>query len=375
MQIDKEKALQVLEAEVASTSPSPSNWCKRVEALSLACEHSNKTFIAALGTALLAKSVELSVDPFALKDSSGTRGYSARSLCKDVLAAHAPRLHINLGVRGREPLNNQPFFAEDRISAELPVRASGREPLRLLLEALTALDAITDSQKARAALRAFLLVRKDNTEVHSISKDAGDKLTETTLLRIIQTFVSENSESGKRAQAVAAGLIDTEFGAHRVDVGKIFDPSRKFPGDIIVKDQTDNLITQASNLAQDSASLPYDNPRATLTYEVRDKSVTSEDLYHLARRALDHQVTRAVMLAVANQAPMGAKLNDAIHWSLQRGVRLHMYVGWESFLRDSLFRGRDNTTPGSAYRAIHKRLNQIEVSKEGIKRWVDLATP
>lgn len=369
MRINKEKALRILEEEVASKAPVPKKWSDRIEALSAAAE-GNKTFIAVLGTALLAKSVEPHVDPFSLKDSTGPRGYSARSLCKDVLAANAPRLHIDLGVRGREPLNNQPFFAENLISEKLPVKESGREPLRLLLEALGALDSIKDPKEARAALRAFLVSRRTEVGLHEIGTKAGDGLTEYTLLRAIQAFVSENSESGKRAQAVVAGLLDVEFGSPRVEVGKVFDPSRHFAGDVVVKNKSQTVTSGLLLGVQDAASEDYSASTVALAYEVRDKLVTANDLYHFAQRVLDHKGKRAVMVAVAPQPPLETEeKNAAIEWAAERGVRLYVYLGWEQFLRDSLFRAQDDATPGSAYRAIFQRLAQVEVSPEGIKRW------
>lgn len=369
MRINKEKALRILEEEAGSTAPVPKKWSDRIEALSAVAE-GNKTFIAALGTALLAKSVEPHVDPFSLKDSTGPRGYSARSLCKDVLAANAPRLHIDLGVRGREPLNNQPFFAKNRISENLPVKESGREPLRLLLDALDALDSIKDPEEARAALRAFLVSRRVEAELDEIGTEAGDDLTEYKLLHAIQTFVSEDSESGKRAQAVVAGLLDVEFGSPRVEVGKVFDPSRHFAGDVVVKNKSQTVTPGLLLGVQDAASENYSTSTVAISYEVRDKPVTANDLYHFAQRVIDHNGKRAVMVAVAPQPPLVAKeTNAAIEWAAKRGVRLYVYLGWEQFLRDSLFRAQDGATAGSAYRAIFQRLVQVEVSPEGIKRW------
>jgi hypothetical protein len=373
VRIDKVKALHILNEEAASTAPAPKTWITRVQGLSAVCG-GNKTFIAVLGTALLARAVEPTVDPFSLKDSTGPRGYSARSLCKDVLAANAPRLGIDLGVRGREPLNNQPFFAEDRISKDLPVRDSGREPLRLLLEALGALASIEDSKQARAALRAFLVARRVAEEAHEIGEDAGERLTEATLLRAIELFVSENSESGKRAQAVAAGLLDIEFGPERVEVGKVFDPSRHFPGDVVVRNEPAPMAANLLLELEDATTENYGASSLAIAYEVRDKPVTASDLYHFVQRALDHGGRRAVMLAVAPQPSLGADLDAALEWGAKRGVRLHLFLGWRDFLRSSMFRAQEGMTAGAAYRSIFKRLAQLEVSPEGVALWTRLGS-
>src|SRR5437879_199656 len=133
MVIDTAEALKVLEeqARLALEEPLPDHneWIDRTRRLSALCEHGPRTHIAMLGTALLAKATEPRIDVFALKTSAGTPGaYSARALAKDVLAANAPRLGIHLGVSGREPLNNQPYFRGDRIDDDLArvVRADAR---------------------------------------------------------------------------------------------------------------------------------------------------------------------------------------------------------------------------------------------------------
>lgn len=64
-----------------------------------AAMRSNKTFVAVLGTQLLAKATDLDVDTLSLKVRAGGSGsYSARALAKDVLAAEAIALGIHLGV-------------------------------------------------------------------------------------------------------------------------------------------------------------------------------------------------------------------------------------------------------------------------------------
>lgn len=369
MEISKKDARQILEHESTSHAPTSPIWATYINALSEACHKESKTFIAALGTALLAKSVDPQVDPFSLKASTGPQGYSARGLCKDVLAAEAPRIGIDLGVRGREPLNNQPFFAEEKISLNLPVKASGREPLRLLVDALTALHAVTTTKEARTALRTFLALRRTKKHKHSIGAEAGDGLTESALLRNICTFVSADSESGRRAQAVAAGLFDIIFGRERVDTGRIFDPSRRFPGDIVVKLGSHLETTNAPQ--PEIEAEPHYSP-ASLACEVRDKPISSNDLYHFVQRVIDHNGTRAVVIAVAPQSPLGREATAAFEWAAERGVRLQLYLGWEKIVRDAMFLAMEGETPGTAYRAIYRRLPEVEVSPAGTIHWESL---
>lgn len=117
-------------------------------------ETSNRTFIAAIGTALLARATDLQVDPRALKVKGGAAGsYSARSLAKDVLAPEAMILGVDLGVYGREPLNNQPFFRYDFISPDMDVKPNARPALLAMCEVLERVAAAQSSADAEAGLR------------------------------------------------------------------------------------------------------------------------------------------------------------------------------------------------------------------------------
>ena len=56
MKVNKNTALQILEDEAFSNQELPVEWCNLVDRLSFECdEGANKTFIAMLGTALLAR--------------------------------------------------------------------------------------------------------------------------------------------------------------------------------------------------------------------------------------------------------------------------------------------------------------------------------
>lgn len=123
MLVDKQVALRILEEEVeaAKSDAAPEAWIALIKKLEIACGGDNLTFFAALGTAMLAKATNPAIDVHALKSSVSERGYSARTVCQHVLAAYAPKYGIDLGVTGREPLNNSPFYRESLISENLVV--------------------------------------------------------------------------------------------------------------------------------------------------------------------------------------------------------------------------------------------------------------
>lgn len=373
MQIDKDRALRILKEEVEASyrEPPDEEWARLVKALGEACGGQNLTFIAMLGTALLAKATNLKADPFALKaglDSPGA--YSARALCQYVLAAHAPQLDIDLGVTGREPLNNQPFFAKDRVSRALPVHTSGLAAFEVLLNCLGKISQFRAEAEARAALRAFLYVRRKLQQTVHVGKDDGDHLTPGELLSLICRSTADDSEHGKRAQAIVAGLLDVIYTESRVLVGRVYDPDRHVPGDIGIL--SENLPTQ--EVIQVSEYLP--TREVIQVYEVRDKPVTDTDLYHAVEKAHRFGVHRVGVISVADsQGEIDAA--RAREWAWQRGVALLLEFGWQQLLDDVVFRSRGPVAliVGRMYRAILRRMRKLEVSEAGIRLWLSSARP
>lgn len=354
MKVDKRRAAKILEEEagkVLRNVPGDPAWAERVRHLSDACDGASKTQIAALGTAILSKATNPRIDPFSLKASDGRRGYSARAVAKDVLAALSVRLEIDLGVSGREPLNNQPFFGEARITADLPWKVNARPAAKILLDSLRELDKVKTEKDARAALRAFLVARKKKAYVVALGDQAGDDISYGDLIEKIARFVRDNGERGKRAQAVVAGLLDVQSGPARVMVAQIHDPDRRFPCDVGVRFA--------------------DQPKALeRTFEVRDKPVPESDIFHIVNKCISAGVTKVGVVAVSGaQALFDLKVVQ--EWAWKQGVVLGIFVGWREFVHYALFSSPlpGDATVGAAFRAIFERLKQLEVSRAGIDAW------
>src|ERR1700693_59468 len=155
---------------------------------------------------------------------ANANAYSARTLCHTVLVPLAAELGFNIGVTGREPLNNQPYLRMTRLGDDTPVHQSGRAAFLFMLELVEELAKRKTSElDVRRALRAFISVR--SAYVPKYRARAGDKLiTPEQLVVALKAFILDNSEGGKRAQAVVAGLIDVYAGVDRVESGRINDP-------------------------------------------------------------------------------------------------------------------------------------------------------
>lgn len=231
MKIDK-AAANLLLREAAGAYVVNADWEGKVERLSQLCaDGASKTHIAFLGTAMLAKAINLEADLYAIKPThakDNDNAYSARTLCHSVLVPFAAERGISLGVTGREPLNNQPYFRMTRLDDGTPIHSGGRAAFDYMLELVRELSRIRDEGEARAALRAFVAVRARYQVIYT--RDAGEvRITPDQLTQAIADFVRQDSEGGRRAQAVVAGLFDVFAGAGRVESGRINDPSRKYP--------------------------------------------------------------------------------------------------------------------------------------------------
>lgn len=354
MRIDNDLAKSILEEEsdqLRSVQIS-GKWVDIVTELSLSCQAKNKTMIAMLGTALLAKATNIDVDVFALQvgDDRQGKSYSARALCKDVLAANANRLGIDLGVTGREPLNNQPFFGKLRITAEMKVRADAKASLAILIKALTELEKIQAESKARNALRAFLQVRQKKQIKIQVADDLGEGWDAEFLTKRITDFVNEDSEGGKRAQAVASGLFDVLFGPDLVDARRINDPSRRYPGDIGIRSRADR--------------------RSIIrTIEVRDKPISPGDLKTYISNAQEAGIRIAAMLAVSKVQPH-INVIESERWAEIRKIRFRVFLGWTEIVKEVLhWTEIPGIAVGSAVQAIAKRLEFFEVSPKARKSW------
>lgn len=353
--IDKRLARGILYEEAAKAAAGyvDQSWIRLVEQLSTATEDASRTHIAFLGTAILAKCVDPKVDVFAVKEEAGPGAYSARGLCHHVLVPNAPELDISLGVTGREPLNNQPYFRVLRVSRDMPVRSTARPIVSLLCDILDQLQSAKEAE-ARQALRAFIAVRRRFGQRYSARVDEDTaSITPKALIRATIMFVREASEGGRRAQAVVAGLMDLFAGPARVDVRRVNDPSRSVPGDVNVH------------------AAKGDGWERVL--EVRDKAITREDLYVLVSKCATAGIAEAIMVAVA-PTQTSVPIDEAQAWAAERGVSLTLFFDWVTLIRETLFWSSAPQLSGAKRVAslIEQRLIDLEASESALDRWAEL---
>jgi len=194
----------------------------------------SRTYIAMLGTALLARATDPRVDPLSLKAggpaATGYESYSARSVATNALAPEAKEHQVDIGTRGREPLNNQPFFRYDYIFPEMVVKESARPSLLTLIQALERLRDLPEKELL-PALAAFIAVNRQSARrpVPRIEVNVAQWTVEE-FINAISSFVTDWPEDGKRGQAMVAAALDLAYPL--VKLGHINDPSHRLPGDV-----------------------------------------------------------------------------------------------------------------------------------------------
>lgn len=345
------------EAASKGTGQFYASWVERVEKLSALCAAgTSKTHIAFLGTAILAKAADLKVDLFAIKPEhspGNNNAFSARSLCHGVLVPLAAELGISLGVTGREPLNNQPYFRMTRLDDGTPVHSGGRRAFDYMVGLTRELQEISDESQAKDALRAYVAVRRGYQKTYADFTTEGDVIPEK-LIEAIMSFVRKDSEGGRRAQAVVAGLLDVFAGNARVESGRINDPSRKYPGDVCIR----------------AASNPSEWKKA---FEVRDKSVSVSDARIFAKKCIDMGVREAAIVMVSeSQEPFDVKCLNK--WASSFGIGMTLFVGWPEFVNQVIFWAEQHGVQAAtmAAQTIRERLVAVEASAEAIQGWEEL---
>ena len=158
---------------------------------------------------------------------------SSDSLCHTVLVPLSADLGFSMGVTGREPLNNQPYFRMRKLGDDTPVRERGRKAFDFMVRLVMELQVLPTTADAQAALAAYIAARRAH-QVRYAPPPGEIAISTEELCQAVRALVHDDSEGGRRAQAVVAGLMDALAGRDRVESGRINDPGRTHPGDVRV---------------------------------------------------------------------------------------------------------------------------------------------
>jgi hypothetical protein len=324
----------------------PEIWRQRVQRIA---ESPSKTYIAALGTALLAKATDERVDVLTIKSKAGPDAYSMRGVVR-VLVSKAPLYGYHLGVTRREPLNNQPWFSADRVDRMENVRRDVQPFHRDMVRYLSDLNE-QSAEEAFRGLAAFLALRIE------YAQDAASDLAQLRvggverledLYEIVQMYVQADTEGGRKGQAVVAAALDVLH--RRVRLAAINDPTAV---DVAVEDADGRLV---------------------LGVEVKQKPVDEADALTIAAETARRGADKAMLVAIApGQRPLDKerlrRQAEASH-----GVALQVAIGVVDLLsciisHSSRSAGDFATEFPSLYL---RRLEEHGVSQNGLNYWADL---
>ena len=194
-------ALQLERAVRLAEDPNqvlPVAWVERTEHMA-GCP--SRTYVAALGVALLAKATDERIDALTVKRKVSANAYSMRGGAA-VLAGNASLYGYHLGVTGPEPLNNQPWFHGERID-QFRVEDKEVEPFQNnLVRYLRELNGY-DSPRALMALAAFVRVRQKFAAQLGAAQsnlEAAGLPGFSRLVSIAEEFIRSNPEGGGAAR-------------------------------------------------------------------------------------------------------------------------------------------------------------------------------
>lgn len=306
----------------------------------------SQTYVAMLGAALLAKATDERVEPVTHKKRAGPRGWSARSVCHQVLVPAASEFKFHLGRTGREPLNNQPFFRYDRLERTNTVRRAAQPFLDRLVKALTDLDNLSEDE-ALMALAAFLRNRMQHMVALQKPSPELTAISLRSLLEVVIAYLHGPSEGGRTGQALTAAMLDVAF--DDVRTSRVNDPSRHAPGDVHV----------------------LDGRQLLLGAEVRQKSVSKVEVEGFVASLRAARIPRGIVAAFGPGQP--ALDESRLFWLAweRYEVLLTVFDRPQRLLLEALRwspRPLELCLEIFPLRAL-KRLEELEVSESGRREW------
>jgi hypothetical protein len=329
----------------------PTVWLERVVRLGVLTtpRAAGKTYIAALGGALLAKATDPGVDSLTQDEDSGTRGYSLRTAAEFLTKNNNGRFH--LGVQGANPLNNRPFIgAPARIDEFTKILPRARPAFELFLDCVIDINRLSADQ-AIDAFAAYLRIRMGVAEDERAARREALSLSSTIrmadLIRAAELFIISDPEGGKRGQAFVAAVMDCAFA--EVRLRGINDPGA---GDVRV----------------------IEGKKVLLPIEVKQKTVDETVGIDLAREAAAMECDKALLIVLAeHHRPVDRERVRRTALS-EHGVLVEICESvWELVGALAVFAGvRAAAIAESLPSAYAVRLREHEVSASGQRRWRDL---
>lgn len=341
-----ELALDDALAAARSSDPLPQLWLQRVRRLG---DLGIKTYVAALGGAMVAKASDVRVDVLTQDVAAGSRAYSLRKAAEFLAANNRGRFHM--GTKSKNPMNNRPFLGgPGRIDEFTKIKPNAKPSFDLYCDCLSDLNRL-DADGARQAFAAWMRVRMEVLTEEAAVREADRALTTglraAALVALVERFVREDPEGGRRGQALVAAVLDCAY--DDVELQPINDPK---PGDVRVK------VGGALRLIAEVKQAPCDEHTATQL--AADAATLNVSLALLAVMADRHQPLDR------EQARRHALQHHDVLLEVTESAR--ELIGTLAVMTSTPVEHVVKTLPG-AYAA---RLREHQVADATVARWTDL---
>lgn len=324
----------------------PEEWLERTQRVS---EARARSYVPMLGTALLAKATDDRVSALALKENASHNAYNARGPGHEVLVPRCVAEGISLRTTGREPLNNQPFFRYDRVTKTMKVKSTYQDDFDYLVDTLEQVDFLR-GEDALNAFAAFLRVRlldPASSGVPAITAVAGSG---DAVARLAAAHAAENSEGGRRGQALVAAALDLL--SDQVVTRRVNDPSADTPGDVIVGGAESGIVR-----------------------EVKQRYIADHEIRQLVDRAADGGWTKVAVDAFVEDHP-SLDVDALREYAAARGILLDVEHDAASLIRRCIASSPLPASEAARTFATQyaRRMTELECDINAVQHWVAAAS-
>ncbi|AFN45892.1 restriction endonuclease, SacI family [Arachnia propionica] len=324
------------------------HWTQRIDEV---WAFASKTYVPALGTILLAKTVDDRVDVGTIKvlpDDVNPRTFSLRTLCHSVLVPGSKRLQFSIRSTGREPLNNQPWFRFSHVDEINRVRdPRDLERYRQILQEIDRLDRVG----AQLALTSYVFVGiREMGKRQLIAQVAGSLSVDAIL-----DGVAELMQYGGPFVVQALGAVFVSQFAPQIATRRLNDPSRDFPGDVQALD---------------------DQGRPFLSLEARNKRVSMSDALAFAGACAAHGISRGIILELTGTATdLDTRRVIAECWQ-QFGVSVSVIDSMTAYVTAAAVFGLNDPGEflGDFAGALSFYLDEIEAPEATRGKWAEIVS-
>jgi hypothetical protein len=205
-ELHKEELEQTLERAyllAISKRRLPARWLTRADQLS---ESPSVAFIAAVGSVLLAKATDPTIDAFVIQAKEGSAGAFNLRAAASVLAANKRAFGYDIGSSSdRDPINHGTLIGSTRWDVALDRITARHKPFfQLILQWLPDINRMNQRQ-AREALAAYVRVRRAVVRGSAVTKvplKLANAPTLSDLVDVLDGFVGADTERGARGMAL-----------------------------------------------------------------------------------------------------------------------------------------------------------------------------